>query len=107
MNNPKTLRIVAGFLTLALLVTMAFLIYARYQNSMWVMQLDGLARFAGSTSAKNDFQAGKLRLFAFSGERDADTFSGNERWPIRDLVFPIFPARPALSAYSLFQGADG
>ena len=48
---------------------------------MWVIQVDGLAKFAGTTSAKNDFEAGKLRLFAFSGERAIDTFSGTNNGP--------------------------
>lgn len=94
MNNLKILRIVVGVLTVALLVTAAFLIYARYQNSMWVMQLDGLARFAGSTSAKNDFHAGKFRLFAFSGARDTDTFSGTNDGPYEIWYSQYFPSDP-------------
>jgi hypothetical protein len=94
MNNPKTLRIVVGCLAVALLVTVAFLIYARYQNSMWVMQLDGLAKFAGSTSAKNDFETGRLRLFAFAGVRDADTFSGTNDGPYEIWYSQYFPGDP-------------
>jgi hypothetical protein len=94
VNNPKTLKIVIGFLIVTLIVMVSLLVYAQWRNSMWMAQIDGLARFAGSTSARNDFQAGKLRLFTFAGPRDADAFSGTNDGPFEIWYSQYFPKDP-------------
>jgi hypothetical protein len=56
---------------------------------MWEMQVYGLAGYEGSTRARQDFQAGKLRLFVLAGERSDDKFSGTNDGPF-EVWYPQF-----------------
>ena len=63
-------------LALAFVTAAGFLGYELWQNLMWKMQVETLARYEGATRARHDFQTGRLRFFVIADERSDDKYSG-------------------------------
>lgn len=72
-------------LALAFVTSAGFLGYELWQNLMWKMQVETLARYEGATRARHDLSAGRLRLFVIAGERSDDKYSGTN-----DGVFEVW-----------------
>ena len=89
MNDPKRLKTVIIGLMLVLFALVFALGHTLEQNFLWKMRVDSLADYEGVTRASHDFQAGKLRLFVISGERDHDNFSGTNDGPF-EIWFPQY-----------------
>ncbi len=95
MNNPKLLRIVTAVLAVALCISLGFLARALSDNFAWKLQVKNLAQYEGVTVARQDFQAGRLRLFVVAGRREVDEFSGTNDGPFDVWFSSYFPEIPA------------
>lgn len=91
MKFGNGIKVVIGFLIVALVTALGFLAYARWQNFMWEMEVFGLAGDVGTSRAGRDFRAGKTRLFVLAGERDEDKFSGTNDGPFEVWYPQYFP----------------
>jgi hypothetical protein len=88
-TNPKFLKGVIVILVIALFVSLGFLTHTLWLNSIWKLQVNTLAGYEGHERARRDFEAGKVRLFIISGERDSDKFSGTNDGPF-EVWFPQY-----------------
>ncbi len=83
--------VLIAVLVVALIASLGFLAHALWQNQMWEMQVYGLAGYQGASRARQDFQAGRLRLFVIAGERSDDKFSGTNDGPFEIWYPQYFP----------------
>jgi hypothetical protein len=84
----KLIKIISVVFGLALVISLIFLVRARWQVygiAGWKDEVYGLAGMRGSRLALDDFHTGKLRLFELASQQDAPKFSGR-----RDGVFEIW-----------------
>jgi hypothetical protein len=96
------------YFALAFFVAAGFLGYEFLQNQMWKMQVETLAGYEGSTRARHDLSAGRLRLFVIAGERSDDKYSGTndgafEVWypQYYPLYYPFrYSAEQMVSSYN-------
>jgi hypothetical protein len=91
MNNPRLLRTVIAVLAVALCISLGLLAWALSDSAAWKVQVRNLAQYEGVTVAREDFQAGRLRLFVIAGRRERDEFSGTNDGPFEVWYSSYFP----------------
>ena len=89
-------------LAVGLLVSLGFLARAHWQAYWWKSEVYGLAGYRGSIRARQDFQAGRLRLFLIAGERSDDKSSGTNDGPF-EVWYPQYYPKPYPMRYSVEQ----
>jgi hypothetical protein len=105
MNNPRTLQIVIVALVIALITSLGFLSRALWQNLFWEQEAFGLAGMVATKQAKEDFQAGRLRLRVIVGENERLRYSGSNDGPF-EIWFPQFyPSLGEPHRFSVEQAA--
>jgi hypothetical protein len=95
MNNPQLLKVLIGTLAAALCVSIGITVWALWNAATWKVQVQSLAQLEGAFIAKQDFQAGRLRLFIISGRREVDEYSGTNEGPFEVWYSSYFPEIPA------------
>src|SRR3954464_2012399 len=91
MNNPKFLRTAIAALATLLCISLGFLAWTFSDSAAWKVQVKNLAQYEGVAVAREDFQAGKLRLFVIDGRRERDEFSGTNDGPFEVWYSSYYP----------------
>ena len=83
MNSTNVVKVLCVCLIFSFFGTLGFLSYCVWENVWWKYEVTNLASYEGATRARQDFQAGKLRLFEITGKYDRDTFTGSNTGPFQ------------------------
>jgi hypothetical protein len=107
-SNSETLKIIIIVLTIAFIVSLGLLLHSQgWQNSNWKDEVIGLARVHGAEEAKQDFEAGKIRIFVISNECDyPGKFSGTKDGPFEIWTSEFYPQLPWPYHFSLEQKVE-
>ena len=89
--NFSNAKMMACSVLIALIACVGF-IYFVWQNHLWKLKVRDLAAYQGVSRAKEDFRAGKLRLFLVDHDESSSvTFRGSNNGPFKVALFSAYP----------------
>lgn len=90
MSGRRMLVTSVIILVIMNLITLVLLIRASWVNLLWKQQMDGMARYAATVQAMNDYRTGKLCLYELVENGDRE-FANRYDGPFEVWYYPYHP----------------